>query len=131
RRRKHHGRAGQRVSQPRARPGNQATCMHEFRFYYFTPFHDETAAFYRDVLGFEVYRSWDRPDGDRGTIFRSPGGSGLIEIEAGSTAPTVQGGFYIEVDDVEAWRARVGAAGAPIVRELAVTSYGHRNFKTR
>jgi len=105
--------------------------MHEFRFYYFTPLYDETVAFYRDVLGFELHRSWDRPDGDRGAIFKSPGGSGLIEIEAGSTVPTVQGGFYIEVDDVEAWRARVGDAGAPIVRELTVTSYGHRSFKTR
>ncbi len=119
------------AAQQRARPGSRASCMHEFRFYYFTPLYDETVAFYRDVLGFELYRSWDRPDGDRGTIFRAPGGSGLTEIEAGSTVPTVQGGFYIEVDDVEAWRARVGDAGAPIVRELTLMSYGHRSFKTR
>lgn len=104
--------------------------MNEFRFYYFTSRYDETVAFYRDVLGFEMFRSWDDPDGDRGTIFRPPGGAGLIEIEAGLALPSITGGFYIEVTDVDAWHERVRRAGAPIVRDLADTSYGHRNFKT-
>lgn len=105
--------------------------MPEFRFYYFTPLYEETVAFYRDVLGFELYRCWDEPDGERGTIFMAPGGAGLIEIEAGGTRPVVRGGFYIEVSDLDAWRAAVSRSGAPIVRDVAVTGYAHRNFKTR
>lgn len=101
----------------------------EFRFYYFTPRYEETVSFYRDVLGFEVYRAWDRP-GDRGTIFRSPNGAGLIEIEAGSTPPSIQGGYYIEVDDVDGWNERLRASGAPIRSPLETTTYGHRSFRT-
>lgn len=104
--------------------------MNEFRFYYFTPLYDETVTFYRDILRLEMYRSWDRPDGDRGTIFRSPNGVGLIEIEAGPEPPVIAGGFYIEVADLDGWYDRVREAGALILKELGVTSYGHRNFKT-
>lgn len=104
--------------------------MNEFRFYYFTPLYDQTIAFYRDTVGLEIYRSWDRADGDRGTIFRSPNGTGLIEIEAGDQRPAIAGGFYIEVADLDGWYDRLREAGAPILRELGVTSYGHRNFKT-
>ncbi|HEX8618790.1 MAG TPA: VOC family protein, partial [Thermoanaerobaculia bacterium] len=88
-----------------------------------------TVAFYRDVLGFAVYRSWDREE-DRGTIFIAPNGRGLIEIEAGAVQPSIQGGFYLEVSDVEAWYERVRAAGAPVRKPLGLTSYGHVNFKT-
>jgi catechol 2,3-dioxygenase-like lactoylglutathione lyase family enzyme len=77
--------------------------LHEFRFYYFTPLYDQTVTFYRDVLGFEVFNAWDRGAADRGTIFRSPNGAGLIEIEAGMQMPSILGGFYIEVDDVGKW----------------------------
>ena len=101
----------------------------EFRFYYFTPRYDETVAFYRDVLGLVVYTSWDR-EGDRGTIFRSPNGIGFIEIENGESAPALAGGFYVEDADLDARYERVRAAGAPVRKELGVTSYGHRNFKT-
>lgn len=101
----------------------------EFRFYYFTPRYDETVRFFRDALEFSIFRQWDRGDGERGTIFRSPNGNGLIEIEAGSTAPTISGGFYIEVPDVDLWHARVQRSGVPLHSELRLTSYGHRNFK--
>ena len=102
----------------------------EFRFYYFTPLYDETVAFYRDILGLEIDRFWDRPNDDRGTVFRSPNGPGLIEIESGDIPPTIAGGFYIEVVDVDGWYDRLSQAGAPIRKELGDTSYGHRNFKT-
>lgn len=103
----------------------------EFRFYYFTPRYEETVAFYRDTLGLSIYRAWDREAGDRGTIFIAPNGRGLIEIEAGSQEPVFAGGFYIEVADVEQWYQRVRNSGAPVVKELGLTSYGHENFKTR
>lgn len=101
--------------------------MAEFRFYYFTPAYDETVAFYRDVLQFEVLRSWDRAE-ERGTIFRAPNGEGLIEIEHGDRAPAIHGGFYIEVDDVDGWYGRLRDR-APVIAAPTVTSYGHRNFK--
>ena len=78
-----------------------------------------------------MYRSWDREDGDRGTIFVAPNGSSLIEIEAGAQLPSLSGGFYIEVPDLQGWYDRIRDAGAPIVKPLGVTSYGHENFKTR
>jgi uncharacterized glyoxalase superfamily protein PhnB len=102
----------------------------EFRFYYFTPLYEETVAFYRDVLGFDIYHAWDRGAADRGTIFRSPNGAGFVEIEAGGRAPTISGGLYVEVDDVASRYEEARRRGAPILKELAVTSYGHRNFKT-
>lgn len=102
----------------------------EFRFYYFTPMYEQTVAFYRDTLRFEIYTAWDRGAEDRGTIFRSPNGSGFIEIEAGGQEPSIMGGFYIEVADVGRWYEDVRRRGAPILKELGVTSYGHRNFKT-
>lgn len=101
----------------------------EFRFYYFTRRYDETVAFYRDVLQLSVYHAWDHGPEARGTIFRAPHGGGLIEIEAGTDLPSLTGGLYIEVPDLEAWYARVREAHAPIVRELTTTSYGHRHFK--
>ena len=102
----------------------------EFRFYYFTPLYEETIAFYRGVLGFSVYHAWSRDDGDRGTIFQSPNGIGLIEIEAGAEPPSLRGGFYFEVSNVDEWYKKVCASGAPIAKPLAETTYGHRNFKT-
>jgi len=102
----------------------------EFRFYYFTPLYDDTVAFYRDTLDFEIDRSWDRPNDERGTVFRSPNGQGFIEIEFGDKPPSIAGGFYIEVTDVDHRYDRVRQVGAPVRKELGDTSYGHRNFKT-
>lgn len=101
----------------------------EFRFYYFTSRYEETVAFYRDSLGFAIYHQWDRPN-DRGTIFHSPNVGGYIEIESGSSTPTLTGGFYIEVENVDVWYERVRSIGAPLAVPLRETSYGHRNFKT-
>ncbi|MET0624647.1 MAG: VOC family protein [Pyrinomonadaceae bacterium] len=102
----------------------------EFRFYYFTPHYEQTVAFYRDVLRLDIYHAWDRGAEERGTIFRSPNNAGFIEIEAGEGSPSIRGGFYIEVADVEQLYEEARRRGAPILQELGVTSYGHRNFKT-
>ena len=101
----------------------------EFRFYYFTLLYEQTVAFYRDILGFDIYHDWNRGAEDRGTIFRSPNGAGFVEIEAGGHAPSIRGGFYIEVTDVERLYEEVRRRGATFLRELGDTSYGHRNFK--
>lgn len=76
------------------------TRMQEFRFYFFTIKYDETVAFYRDVLQLQVDHSWDRSERYRGTVFISPNGNGLIEVEQGERLPLIDGGFYIEVDDI-------------------------------
>jgi uncharacterized glyoxalase superfamily protein PhnB len=43
----------------------------------------------------------------------------------------VTGGVYVHVEDVEAHYAQARAAGAEIVRELADTSYGSREYLAR
>jgi predicted enzyme related to lactoylglutathione lyase len=100
----------------------------EFRFCYSTNNYDETIAFYKELLRWETFRSWDRGQMQRGTIFRSPSGTGLIEIEEGPDHPDLQGSLYVEVDDVDAWHARIVQAGVEVARPLADTSFGHRSF---
>lgn len=101
----------------------------EFRFYYFTRLYTETVSFYRDLLGWEVFRSWDRGIDDKGTIFRSPNATGFIEIEEGPEIPVIQGSIYIEVKDVDAWYQKVVQNKITIIQPLTDTSYGHRSFK--
>ncbi|MEO6105465.1 MAG: VOC family protein [Cyclobacteriaceae bacterium] len=101
----------------------------EFRFYYFTSRYAETVSFYRDILQLEEVRSWDRGDCEKGTIFRSPNGAGLIEIEAGTEIPTIQGGLYIQVEDVDMWYNIAVVKKVNIIQPISNTSYGHRSFK--
>jgi predicted enzyme related to lactoylglutathione lyase len=102
----------------------------EFRFYYFTSLYQETIGFYRDILQWQIVRSWDRNETDKGTIFLSPNGHGWIEIEHGETVPTIQGGLYIQVNDVDEYYRRLSATtGIDIIDTLSDKSYGHRNFK--
>src|SRR5437762_3907708 len=75
----------------------------EFRFCYSTSRYSETVSFYKDDLQLEEFRSWDRGSCQKGTIFKSPNGAGLIEIEEGTEILTIQGELYIEVEDVDAW----------------------------
>ena len=101
----------------------------EFRFYYFTNKYEETVSFYKNILQLEVMRSWDRSADDKGTIFYSPNGTGLIEIEKGTRVPVIQGALYIEVEDVDQWYEIAINNNAKIIQPLSDTSYGHRNFK--
>jgi predicted enzyme related to lactoylglutathione lyase len=103
--------------------------LFEFRFYYFTNRYTETIYFYRNMLELEELRSWDRGYCQKGTIFQSPNGTGLIEIEEGIESPILQGGLYIEVEDVDDWYEKTVAKGIKIIEPLANTSYGHRSFK--
>jgi predicted enzyme related to lactoylglutathione lyase len=101
----------------------------EFRFYYFTSIYKETVSFYRDQLQWDVFRSWDRGPFERGTIFRSPNGTGFIEIEEGNELPVIQGSVYIQVKDVDAWYEKITRNNITIIQPLTDTSYGHRSFK--
>lgn len=102
--------------------------MPEFRFYYFTNRYRETVSFYRDIFQLKEIRSWDRGDADKGTIFQSPNGIGWIEIEEGTSSPTIQGGLYIQVEDVDQWYEKL-RQNVQIVSPITNTSYGHRSFK--
>jgi uncharacterized glyoxalase superfamily protein PhnB len=101
----------------------------EFRFYYFTNRYAETVSFYRDILQLKEINSWDRGHCDKGTIFQSPNGTGLIEIEEGTESPILQGGLYIEVDNVDEWYEKAIAKKITIITPISNTSYGHRSFK--
>src|SRR5215510_14177197 len=103
----------------------------EFRFYYFTSRYAETVSFYKDILKLEIFRSWDRGFCEKGTIFKSPNGVGLIEIEEGTEIPTIQGALYIEVKDVDAWYEMAVNKKVNIIDPISNTSYGHRSFKFR
>ncbi len=101
----------------------------EFRFCYSTPLYAETVSFYKDRLQLEELRSWDRGDNQRGTIFISPNGAGLIEIEEGNETPATGGELYIEVGDVDRWYEMAISKKITIVRPITNTTYGHRSFK--
>jgi len=101
----------------------------EFRFCYSTSRYSETVSFYKNELQLEEFRSWDRGYCQKGTIFKSPNGAGLIEIEEGTEIPAIQGELYIEVEDVDAWYEMAVKKNITIIRPLANHSYGHRSFK--
>ena len=64
-------------------------------------------------------------------------GSGMIMLGSGGDAAggnpwdDVRQGIYVQVQDVDAHYARAKAAGAEIVRELADTDYGSREYSVR
>jgi uncharacterized glyoxalase superfamily protein PhnB len=65
-------------------------------------------------------------------------GPGTIMLGSGRKTPDpknpwdhVAMGVYVQVDDVDSHYARAKAAGAEIVRELADTSYGAREYSVR
>jgi predicted enzyme related to lactoylglutathione lyase len=101
----------------------------EFRFFYFTTKYDDVVAFYRDGLDLDIVNAWDGGPENRGTVFRSPNGTGMIEVEAGSEGPPTRGGLYIEVDNVDAWYKKAENKGINIKRASENTSYGHRSFR--
>ncbi len=101
----------------------------EFRFCYATPRYAETVTFYKDILQLEEFRSWDRGYCQKGTIFKSPNGSGFIEIEEGTESPSIQGHLYIEVEDVDFWYEVAVKNKIRITQPIVNTNYGHRSFK--
>ncbi len=101
----------------------------EFRFCYSTPLYAETVSFYKNMLKLEELRSWDMGHSQKGTIFKSPNGTGLIEIEEGTIAPVLQGELYIEVEDVDRWYEKIVHEKIRIINPVSDTSYGHRSFK--
>ncbi len=86
--------------------------------------YDPSIAFYGEMLGLDVYRSWDHPHG-KGTVFRA--GSGLIEISTGQGSMETRGlcAIVIQVEDADATYRELTARGAS-AGEPFTAPWGHR-----
>jgi uncharacterized glyoxalase superfamily protein PhnB len=88
------------------------------------------------AFGFETHFAVDNPDGSVGHA-ELKFGSGIIMFGGASAHDpanpwsAAKSGIYVAVDDVDAHYARAKAAGTQIVRELADTSYGAREYSAR
>ena len=90
-----------------------------------------SAAFYRDVLGFEI-----REMGDPGWRMYVRGGCRIMAGECADAIPPAQLGDhsyfgYLVVDDVGELHARLSGAGVEIVKALATQAWGMREFGIR
>ena len=73
---------------------------------------DRSRRFYRDLFGLAVYREFGPPD-DPGLVFFL--GQGLLEVSGHAAGPP--GRSVMIWIQVHAERARLAAAGVPVVRE--------------
>lgn len=92
---------------------------------------DRSAAFYRDVLGFEI-----REIGDPGWRMYVRDACRIMAGECADAMPISQLGdhsyfAYLVVDDIDAFHDRARAAGADIVKALATEPWGMREFGLR
>ena len=104
--------------------------MAEFRIILSPSDFDRSWAFYADIVGLELLRSWD--EGGRGGIFIVDGGSQIELLEESADGTTDHpAGVRIgwEVDDVDAEAARLAATGVQIVDPPADQPWGHRNTR--
>jgi predicted enzyme related to lactoylglutathione lyase len=98
---------------------------------------DVAVAFYRDVLGFELLRQDDGYASIRsgdvtfgiGPITRLPETGGYFTRArlAGDRGAGVE--IVLEVDDLAAYRARVAAAGHPILDDVQERPWGLTDFR--
>jgi predicted enzyme related to lactoylglutathione lyase len=90
-----------------------------------------SAAFYRDVLGFEI-----REMGDPGWRMYARDECRIMAGECSEAIPPAELGDHsyfacLVVDDVDACHERVASAGAEIVKALATEKWGMREFGLR
>jgi predicted enzyme related to lactoylglutathione lyase len=78
-------------------------------------------AFYRDVLGLAVYREFGPPE-HPGVVFFL--GTGLLELSGRSSDPVRGLALWLQVRDIEAEHARLGAAGATVVQAPRLEPWG-------
>jgi catechol 2,3-dioxygenase-like lactoylglutathione lyase family enzyme len=94
---------------------------------------DATVRFYVEVLGFQVVG--DQRDVDsryvalrRGAV-RVGAALGPAVPDRGQRRPPAGVELVLEVDDLDAERARVAAAGWPVTEDLAMRPWGLRDFR--
>lgn len=90
-----------------------------------------SAAYYRDVLGFEIQEM-----GDPGWRFYVQDACRIMAGECRDAMPVADTGdhsyfVYLLVDDADAFLARVTAAGADICKSIASEPWGMREFGVR
>ena len=87
--------------------------------------YDRSVAFYRDVLGLQIYREWRT-----GTVFFL--GGGLLEISR-SAGPVTGDKFslWLQVRDVDSEFARLKAAGVTVVEAPVDEPWGLREARIR
>ena len=98
---------------------------------------DASIAFYRRVLGFElVRREWDYASVRSGNVTFGLGPVAKLPAEGGyftqARLAADRGAgveIVLEVDDVAAYRERVGAAGHPVLHELRARPWGLTDFR--
>jgi predicted enzyme related to lactoylglutathione lyase len=91
----------------------------------------KSAAFYRDVLGFEIHEM-----GDPGWRFFASGDCTIMAGECRNAMPVAATGdhsyfAYLVVDDVDAFHARVAATPTEIVKPLRDEPWEMREFGLR
>jgi catechol 2,3-dioxygenase-like lactoylglutathione lyase family enzyme len=83
---------------------------------------DRSLRFYRDVLGLAIYREFGPPD-HPGVVFFL--GQGFLEVSGHAADPPGRSlMIWMQVRDVRQERARLAAAGVPIIREPVTESWG-------
>lgn len=80
---------------------------------------------YRDVLGLSVYREYGLDGRITGVVFFL--GGGFLELVSGSSpAPVGVTTLWLQVSDVDAEHARLGAAGVEVTRPPKTEPWGLR-----
>ncbi len=92
------------------------------------------------AFGFERHEVYEDDDGTivhaelayGGSVFMLDSKPGVgFGLETARKLGAVTGGVYVHVEDVDAHYERAKAAGAEILRELADTDYGSREYLAR
>ena len=87
---------------------------------------EESAQFYRDVLGFREGYHVDTPDGGAITIMDSDGAS--VELICNRNYPTGMYSIGTDVDDLDAAIARLKEAGYQTTGPVVTTTVGRMTF---
>ena len=87
---------------------------------------EESAQFYRDVLGFREGYHVDTPDGGAITIMESDGAS--VELICNRNYPTGMYSIGTDVDDLDAAIARLKEAGYQTTDPVVPTTVGRMTF---
>lgn len=101
------------------------------RFVIAVPDLQQSAAFYRDVLGFKIHEI-----GDPGWRFFVRDGCCIMAGECPDAIPPADLGdhsyfAYIEVDDIDGFFDSVKSAGAEILKDVRTEPWGMREFAIR
>ena len=101
----------------------------EFRVVFTAADYDRTVAWFTDVIGLAVLRSFE--EGGRGTILLAA--DGQIEVfahDAPGAPPAVAGAALAwQIDDADAEHRRLSDAGASLQGEPTTQPWGHKSFR--